>query len=344
MQSRATVTGSVLNQLVRGFLLVALVAVPPSSSAEVCGLQSVVYDTIFKNGVDPPQPPVLGPALANASAPVLGLAPTVSITYPLSGTNITTRGTAVLGTYTGPKALGISVNDSPAYLVGSTFFIPNVGLDVGGNTLTAVATTLDGLTGTSLVSVSRSAGTPVVLISADQKNGPKPLQTAFTIGVAPSIQVGTVAVSFGDGSPVSNSLSPRHTYLASGIYTILATVTDVDNQTYQASTLVAVGSIPEQRETLCSVYAYLRERILAGDAAGAKKAFGNRARARYGPYFEAKGPNLADLAGKLGTIAGGLIGANSAELTTIHAQDNAWIGHVLQFSQESDGIWRIDAM
>lgn len=329
------------------WLFLATLLFLPGAHAETCGLQNVVYDSIFEHDFDPPSAPVLGPPLSTVSAPLLGVAPTLAVTYPAAGAVIETDKTVVTGTYTGPAATGISVQGLPAYLVGNTFFAPGITLQPGSNTFAVKATTLDGLTAETSLTITRAATVQPLTLSTTAALGPKPFRVSFLTRLTAPTTIASLSLDFGDGSApfvgAPDSL-PSHTYTTPGIYTATATATGANGLSYTAATRVGIGSIPQQREILCSVYAHLRARLQANDRAGALVAFTGPAKRRYEPYFTTVGAALPGLANKLGTIAGGQIAPAFAEMTVVTAVNGAWRGNALVFSQGADGVWRIDGL
>lgn len=332
-----------------GLCILLLSATTLASADETCGLQNVVYDSIFKNGFDVPLPASgdLGPALGTVSVPVFGVTPTIAITDPAPGVNVSFRSIAVVGTYTGPAATGVSINGVPAVVENGAFVVPQVALVSGTNTVQATVTTLDGLTATTQVAITYTPASTGIGLAADVSNGPVPISVGFNVVVPPAVAVQSFTFNYGDGSPpYTGSIAslPRHTYTTAGVYKPLATIVDTQSHTYQATTGVGIYSVPHIRSQVCSVYAYLRARLTAGDATGALKVFDENARTRYNDFLTAPATNLPTVAATLGTLAAGIFTPTFAELTSVRFQNNMLEGATVRFSQGRDGVWRIESM
>lgn len=101
--------------------------------------------------------------------------------------------------------------------------------------------------------------------------------------------------------------------------------------------------MPHIRSQVCSVYAYLRARLNASDAAGALKAFDENAQIRYNDFLTASGTNLPQVAATMGILAAGSFTPTFAELLSVRVQNNAMTGVTVRFSQGQDGVWRIES-
>src|SRR5262249_59991400 len=87
-------------------------------------------------------------------------------------------------------------------------------------------------------------GEPVVMLNITSLSGGSPLPvTANTAGSsAPGGTIASPTIDFGDGSPIVNAASASHTYSATGIYAVTATVTDNHGATATKAVSVTVGS------------------------------------------------------------------------------------------------------
>ena len=310
---------------------------------EACGLQTATYDILFANGFDLPKTG-LGQATETVLPPTLGTTPTITITAPASGATLAAGTVQVSGTVTGSTDTGVSVNGVRAYINNGHFLTKPFTLQSGSNTLTATATSIDGLTATATESVSQSSSSGVTL-SASVDAGFSPASVVFSAGVPASIITQSLTIDFGDGSPpYTGTSAPSHAYTAAGIYTAQLTLTDNHSVQYTSQRLVAILSTPELRRTLCSVYALVRTRLAAGDAPGALNAFHVKQQQKYGTLFTKLGANMPTAATRLGTVANGIVGINDAELILVLDQSGQVNGYPLHLSPDISGVWRIDAM
>lgn len=315
---------------------------------EVCGLQDMISDGIFLDGFSPPTSSGLGPPRTTVLPPQTGISPTVTITYPASGAVID-PGVQVRGIYTGPIATGISVNGQPAYASNGTFVSKPIIVDGGATSLTAKVTTLDGLTSTTSVPITVSATPRELNFSSNASAGFTPLPIKFSGAVKGGLSVQSVSVDFQtDGTPdfTGSSLAsiPLYTYTQPGTHTATVTVTLADNRQLVGKLSVAAFDFPSTRNEVCSVYAHLRTRLAAQDAAGAGHALTGKLKSRLLPAFVATGSRMPDVAGRLGTLADGTIGVDVADLLLVREVGNGVRGYPFHMAKDADGVWRIDGM
>lgn len=297
---------------------------------------------------DPPQPG-LGPALGTVAAPVLGIAPTVTVTSPTAGMLVPSRTVAVTGTYTGPDHTGITVNGIVAYAQNGTFLAPDVGLDPQNPGIDVVATTLDGLTKTTSFSVQLPGAEPPVALLADADAGPAPFRIAFSARIDAGLAVKNVAIDYdGNGSTdyanADPDTIPPHDYATPGIYRAKVTITLNDNSVLMAERRVIVIDHAAWRDRLCRVYAHLRTQMAANQPDKALLAFAADVRPKYQSLFNAMGPQLPTAASHLGTLATGLIGPDQAYFTTLRETGTTVEGFPVMFAPDVDGVWRIRGM
>lgn len=316
-------------------------------SDETCGLKNVVYDGIFFDGFQGAQDNGLGPALGSVTVPTFGVTPSIAIAYPSGGASFSVGQTSVSGTYTGPAVTGVSVAGIPALVSGGNFIVPVVSLSAGSNTLTAKVTTLDGLTSTAQVTVTYSASTPDITLTPDKFGGPAPFSVGYVLSIPLSITEQSFSFDFGDGSPAytgSPDNIPRHVYATAGMYTATGTVIDTLSHSHQVSVRIGVNTVAEVRTQLCSVYAYLRGRLVANDSVGALLAFSAFGQDRYHDFLTSGATNLPSVGANLGTLAGGTIAPTFAELVAVIDQGGTIQGSSIQFTIGSDGVWRIESL
>jgi PKD repeat protein len=316
----------------------------PIQAQEACGLQTATFDIIFKYGFEQPAAG-LGPSLSTVSPPTLGLAPSITISSPIDGSTLPSDGIQVVGTVSGPADTGVSVNGVPAQIVGGQFATPFFALQDGSNAITAIATTIDGLTATSMITITGNGSGAVVALFTDAETGYAPSAVGFTASIPTNITVQNITLAFGDGTSYSGVGSiPRHTYAAAGIYQAHLTITDTSSQHYTASRTITVVDLVAQRQTLCAVYAHLRARMAASDVTGALYAFQIKHQQKYRTLFNALGTNLSIAATRLGVIGNGTIGLTNAELYIILEQTGQVNAYPIHMAMDGSGVWRIDAM
>lgn len=262
------------------------------------------------------------------------------------------------GTFVGPTNTGITVNGVVATTVNGQFLASAVPLAAGGNTLTVTATILPGATATTSETVTQGgASASPIGLSADGQTWPTGFAPAvvtfdYAIGALPNnAGVKSVAMDVnGDGifdytASTLASLPSSFTYSQPGMYTAAFKVVDTNNNTYLAYRTVLVRSVSAQRNMLCDVYAYLKNRLSAQDASGATNAYQASVQGPYSSLFTDPGANLPTIATMLGNIANGFFVQGYAEMTVVRDNANQTRnGFPLRMTQGPDGVWRIGEM
>jgi len=342
-----------------------------AGAQEICGLQLAKFeqpDPLFRNGFENFMPPVqplegeqaalaksvaakgagLGPALSTVPIPVLGIAPTITITFPASNDSVSQSGVQLEGTFTGTANTGISVLGSSAFIVGNRFVTAPVQFDAGTQTISATAKTMDGQTATATRTLTFTNPPALdVAIRAQPSAGFAPFKTRFSLRPT-GVQVANVAIDF-DGDSVDDYVGsianiPIKTYAAPAIYRARFIVTAVGGATYTRFISVAALSLPETRSRACSVYAHLRARLRANDNVGVKQTLTQEFAFQFEPVLIALGSNRGTFADRLGTIANGIFAPTNAEITLVNQVGSAINGTPIHMTQSADGIWRIDSL
>ncbi len=114
---------------------------------------------LLPDGTLPIPPKLLSLVSSNNSTATSSSPGDPTATNLSDGATVNGAGIQVIGTFEGPPNTGITVNGMVAQLFGNQFIVNNVPLTPGVNTLTVIATTLDGTTTTKTLTVnSNSAG------------------------------------------------------------------------------------------------------------------------------------------------------------------------------------------
>jgi len=331
------------------------IKLPKPSGNEVCGIVGST-DVIFKNGFEIADQTlaVLRTMRSVTKSPAGSGTPTITITFPAAGQTLASTTTPVTGTFTGPADTGVVVNGVLAYTSGTSFLVPDVPLASGSNTLQAVATTLPGATAQSSVSVTQGGTIGSVALTSTSLTGFAPFATVFSPVITGNVAISQLKIDF-DGNGIDDvvTTSPTtplpHTYATPGLYT--ARLTIVDNTTtpnpttYVVYQRVLAQDNVELRETLCSVYGYLRTNLSAANVTSAVLAFDPDRRAHYQNLFGSiSNANLPVAASRLGTIANGLISTDYAQLKVVKTFQGTTASFPMNFSRDDSGVWRIDSM
>jgi len=317
---------------------------------EICGLQDANFDTIFAHGFDPPTPGGgLGPPADTTLPPVLGVTPTIAITWPTANTVLPGGKLQIIGTVTGSTNTGVAVAGTRAYVRNGVFVTPEITLDSAVTSLSASATTMDGLTASASVAISVSTAEPDARFSTTTPVGYSPLPVGYRLTIGNGLTLQSVAVDFdGDGSTDYTGTTagdlPVFTYPAPGAYTATANLTFAGHPPVAVKHRVIVLALDEQRTAICSVYAHLRARLTAQDASGAGYALMGALKSRLMPLFDALGARMPVVAANLGIMADGLIGLDSADIVAVRDLTSEIRGYPVHFARDSNGVWRIDSM
>lgn len=304
----------------------------------------------FFSGIEPPPTSGdLGPALATVDAPTPGQPPVLTITSPAAGSTQSGR-IQIKGTVVGPINTGVTVDGVRAYVHNGVFISHPVLLTSASSsvTLTAKATTIDGLMTTASRTFELALPPPVALETSTIAGFvPFPVQYVFTN--SPGIAVTSVAIDFeSDGTIDHTSASiegiPVKTYTTPGHYIATSTVTLANQSQIVTRREVVALSVGDQRASICAAYGYLRSRLAAQDIPGAGKVFAPSLRDRLIPAFQATGNRLPQVAEKLGTIADGIIGLDTAEITAVKQTNTGLRGFPISFGKDENGVWRINSM
>lgn len=322
----------------------------PAHAQETCGLQDANFDTIFVGGFDSPIiGGGIGPAARTVPPPVLGITPTISITWPTAGSVLPAGKVQIVGTVSSSTNTGVAVAGTRAYVQNGIFVTPEMTFDTSVSGLVAVATTMDGLGAAASVAVTASASEPDAALSTATPVGFSPLPVRFRLTLKSGLTLQSVAVDFdGNGSTdyTASSLSelPIFTYPAAGAYTATANLTFDGHAPVTVKYRVIALALADQRTAICSTYAHLRARLTAQDAAGASHALIGALKSRLLPMFNALGTRMPSVAANLGTLADGLIGFDAADITAVRDLGNDVRGYPIHFARDAKGVWRIDSM
>jgi len=353
-------------------VVTALLASGSLIAQEVCGLASVQYNRMHGDGFESSSgaqalaessvKPVdkklevdltpsarkhlqLGNALGYAPRIIAGIAPTITIAFPASGASFSGQNFEVRGTFTGPVNTGISVNGSPALTFGNQWVSLPIHAPVGSFEISATATTFDAMSANATRMITVGNAPPEIELVPKQAGNIAPATIGFTFRVASGLVIETVQVDFnGDGNndyvgPLSGMPTTYH-YTAPGLYTAkIIAVTPGGQSIHERSVLIA--DVVTLRERACSVYGALRASLAANDLEATLNTFIEFKREAQRPFFTALGSNRSVFATRLGTIANGVVGMDSAQLITLRIEGGQPIGYPVSFAAEATGVWRI---
>jgi hypothetical protein len=286
----------------------------------------------------------------------------LSITYPQEGETLSRAQVQIYGDLTGPANIGVTLNNLPILTSATKFTSRVISLDPGPQTLTLVLRNMDGqsVTVTRNVIVPTSNNSEVSFQASSTAVYP-PQNVRFVLQTqAPPLQtvVARVQIDFdGNGSfefdgPQAPSLI-SYRYRLPGAFLARAVVSFDDGDPMTALVVrestyrVQVQSLPYARETLCTVYYSMKNRLIAGQIPLALNTLHPRLRTDFQAIWNQLGPDLAATANGLGQIVTGQISDVSAELLMAvpdPAVPGEFLGFPVLFTRGIDGAWRIYAM
>lgn len=170
---------------------------------------------------------------------------TITIISPTDGTNITGNRVSVTGAITNPANVetGVTVNGIPAAISNNQFVVNDVSLNTGQNTITVLATDVNGITATKSITVNAAVVENFIQLSAYPDSGVAPLEVTLRINGTFSI-TNPVITSSGPGTVEQlESETPdefRYRITTAGLYTFTATVTGPDGISYTDSIPITV--------------------------------------------------------------------------------------------------------
>ncbi|MDZ4813071.1 MAG: hypothetical protein SGI99_10725 [Pseudomonadota bacterium] len=368
-----TLPNSSLSRFVRVSLAVAIsaFAMLPVSAQEICGLASVQYNLMHSDGFESssgttaasiattvgvsaapeakaeswPQASIsLGRPLGYAPRIVKGVAPTITFVSPSDGATLPGRTFEIRGTFTGPINTGVSINGSPARTFGTQWVAMPIRPPAGPFVITAVATAYDGMTANASRNVTVGNTVPLIELLPKQPGNIAPAVIGFTLRFG-GVVTGNVQIDF-NGDSVNEYDGPQsgvpssYTYATPGVYTARAQAI-VETLSVSSEANLVIADVIVQRERACAVYGALRTALAAGELEASLQAFTNHQQEALRPFFTSLGINRSVFATRLGTIANGLIGLDSAKLRTLRIEAGLPVAYPLEIAASEDGVWRI---
>ena len=234
---------------------------------------------------------------------------------------------------------------------GGQFFLNDLNLQAGANTVTATVTTADGQTANQVTTITRSVNVPLFEVTVGQGGiviPGTPVDVDVTLASAANTPFATInidCVSPSGGSDVAQLGTYQCTYANPGTYEVKVTVKNPGGGTiYSGMNRVTVKSAAEHIASVRAVYTSLTDRLKAGDKTAALNLFFGTAREKYDDIFTKLGTDLALFAGQLGNIASVTALNDAAEVTI--SRDVAGVKQVflIYLMLGEDGVWRIESM
>jgi hypothetical protein len=339
-------------------LLLTSVAAPAIAGSSLCGVAPVgVHRSGFETGEVAPPAYNPQPSLPSDATPLV-----LAVHFPTEGVEVGTPTIQVYGAFAGPPNTGVSVNEVPAIQGGTAFLGRSVALEPGFNEIEVRATTSTGATQSIVRTVNYNPDlAPDVQLSSAHAGTYAPFSMRFTVGLRSGLanpEITRIRIDFnGDGTFDVDTTDPSerlsYRYQSPGLYVANAEVTLDDGNPVTPPVVVPAmhrvlgEDLDVTRATLCKAFETHRSNLAAQQYTAALQVFNADVRPDYQGFIEGLGTNGATVASGLGEIVDGAIGQEFAELKLarpIAGQPGRFHGFPLQFSRDSDGVWRISAL
>ena len=235
--------------------------------------------------------------------------PTIAIDASIDGSTVADDNVSVSGTVQAPLNSAVIVNGKGAALDrDGRFFIDNVLLQPGTNTLTLLLNTQDAVPIARAIIVGSSAVAPF-RVTVDPQEGLAPLSATMTITNRGNVAFQRIEIDMNDdGTPeqtltglTNNQAVVALTFPTPGTYTVRVTVFDSSNKViYLARRKVRAYSPSELGLKVIDVYANMVNRLAVNNPTGALRSFAGDAQTRYSVVFTTLAGSLPRRGGATG--------------------------------------------
>ena len=301
---------------------------------------------------------VVADAAGNISTPVnttvsggggtTGPPPTVAITSPVYGAEISLNRTRVTGTVQGAVNTGVTVNGVVALIYNGTFVAEDVSLIAGQNTITAVATSLGTSSTQAQVTVTSQGQAPVVTLRASPNGGIAPMHAFFSYEFSGLYAISTIKVDFtGDGNfdfTFTDPNWPLDWIYPTGTYVVRLRVTDTHGTSYDTDTVIVVEDPVGVDAMFKNMWSEMNTALVNGDIATALLFIDSAAQQKYKPVWRALQPHMAEIVASYSPVRALSISEGIGEYglnRTINGEKRLFL---IYFLKGADGVWRLNAM
>ena len=288
----------------------------------------------------------MGNAISSAVVDIVVVAAipaTMSITSPAEGAVINDNRVTVTGTFQAPANASIVVNDVAAMLSGNTFYVVDVPLQTGANTLTVVLTTILGETVTQTLNVTGSAP-QVVQIAADKSQGLAPVTVTFTVSGVTGAYTASVSNAGGTLDQSDPDVLFKISYATPGVYQPMVTITDSAGGVTSKAFTIVVQDPAQLQQLLRAQWDAMNNALIAGDKPTALRYLNAQAQAKYGPVFDVLMPYMPEINASYSPLASASISSGVGEFAIRRLNNGVYQIFLVHFLQDVDGVWRIDEM
>lgn len=277
--------------------------------------------------------------LGSLDATLIGLA---------SGTIVETDRLSLGGTYLGPENSGVTVNGIVALTEGNQFYVNNLPLEPGQNTLTITVTAPDGQTVTKTVTIASGGSTPL-RVEAEPQIGVAPLRSRFRIGLSNGAALSQIAIDAdGDGNLDVSGIDPsfplEYVFDYPGVYRPRILATDSNGNTWSQSITVIAQDPTRVDDFFGRLWQGMNDALVRGDLPAALGYLNETAQRQYRSAFEALMPRMAEIVASYSPPAR----LSADESIAEYAVSRPYLGrtrvYLVNFLRDASGVWRLDSM
>ena len=277
--------------------------------------------------------------------------PQIVLDAGLDGATVNDAVVLISGTVQAPPNSGISVNGFVGNITGDGhFFINDVPLQPGVNSLPVTLATQDGATATQTITITL-ANDAAFSVNVDHDSGIAPLDVTFSVESLGNSVAATVEFDFdGDGAVDYTATgltgaNPTVTFGNPGYNRATVRFKDASgNVLYTATKAIYVYSATDHFNMLKGIYKQMLDRLRATNINDALTALTNDASGKFQPIFTSLGANLVTIVDQLGTIDHATVTSTFAEIVLTRNEGGQTYAYSIHLVRAPDGIWRIDGM
>ncbi len=328
--------GSILNITVNG-----------STTTAIADVNGAFNALISATSGDQVQITVTDGASNNSSSMSYTVGATLQIISPQASSDINAETVNIVGVFANENNSGINVNGQTACTYNNNFYVNNMSLSTGDNTLTATYTTVSGATDSTSINVARTSAASYKL-TAYRYCGIAPFNVIFDLDTG-SDAIHQLDIDYdNDGvidlttsDPVTATL--QHDYITPGVYPVTAWLTTTTG-TKQLSLNIVVNDQTQQGNVLQSIWNGMTSELIAGNKSNALSYINGDSQALYDSVFDSLMPNMTDIFDELSNIVPINVGRKTANYAIIREENDQIKTYIVNFIRGSDGVWRIDSM
>jgi plastocyanin len=303
-----------------------------------------IADTVYTLTASGPGGSTTSTTSVSVAAPI-----DIQILYPADGAMINRPDTMVRGTFANPsgKETGITVNGKVAMVYGNEFVVNHLPLEEGSNTITIIATDVDGIARTATATVTAAMPEHYIRISANIEAANAPLETALRIDGTFSID--DSALNYAGPGTIDFLETEADAYRISmvdeGIYYFTAEAIH-DTVTYADTVAIVVVDGSALDALLQQRWADMKAALISGNIELALQYHHERSQERYSAIYNAIGSDLSTLVSQMQSIS--LIYCADGTAKYRIRQDHNINGQIVTityyvyFIHDEDGLWRIE--